>query len=264
MRKVCKSFLQDISNFKYDANQYVCLLCGSALQEENPRDTDILIYAQVELRNFSRQLLRYLQSIDPTARLAYYKELKLFSIKYQSYSVHIVSSEALHAYIDTISNIKNFVDVNIFDVKLYKQTVYRKWIEDTEYLYGNINIRKHILQKLCTAQKQIPYQKAIQVLREKLKNNISYFYEKTDNTRVGIAGEIIICQIINNLVCLSYLMNHKFYGTVKYIEQDLMGFRGHDIFSGNCLDLLRGINRKDYGFYNKIYKKILKKLEEIK
>ena len=267
MRDVCRPFLKDMIDFKCDQNDFVCMLCGSSLIEDNPRDTDIFIYTKSDPEMFAKAILSHFKTIDGNAFYYYCEFLSFYSVKYKSsainYSIHIVAIQQLNECINRIADTNIFTDVNIYEVKLNMQTVYRKWILETEYLFGNEKLRESIINNLEMSKKKIPYTLVIDILKKRIINNIKYFFEKAQKLNVGIFGEIVVCQIINNLICLCYLVNAKFYGTVKYIEQDLQGFESNIVFSQSCLKLLKCLNISDFEFYNKTFTSILKGLDEL-
>jgi len=117
--------------------------------------------------------------------------------------------------------VETYTDINVFDVRLYYQTVYRKWILETEYLIGDTSLKKALIHELAKQKK--PTEFARQELVIRLKNNIAYFQEKVTDDRV--ICNVVLGQIFNNLVNYCYLLNDAYYGTVKYIKRDLEGFK---------------------------------------
>lgn len=225
IRSICNDFIKDMGNTGFQPHDYLALLCGSSLVEDDPRDTDIFIYTTENEGVFSQKLLDEFSRIDPEARLTYLRALRFYSLKYASggirYSLHIVSMETLFSFIEKASLVETYTDVNVFDVRLYHQTVYRKWILETEYLIGDASMKEALLREL--AQKEKPAELARRELVRRLKNDIAYFHEKVTDDRV--ICNVVLGQIFNDLVNYCYLLNDAYYGTVKYIRRDLEGFR---------------------------------------
>lgn len=250
-RQICDNFIYDMKkagekNPCFLPENYLALLCGSSLTEENPRDVDIFIYAGGDEKCFSETLLCELRSADREARLMYLPAFRFYSLKYNSagycYSIHIVSVEKMVSFVREASFPETYTDINVFDVKLYRQTVYRKWIMETEYLIGNPSLRENLIQELAKQKK--PLESARQELAARLKNNIGYFQEKAANDR--IACNIIAGQIFNNLINYCYLINHAYYGTVKYIKKDLEGFQTEQELCHLTVDILESLNLSSF------------------
>lgn len=242
IRPICSNFIRDMENMCSSFHEYIALLCGSSLIEEDPRDTDIFIYTKEEEGVFSQKLFRKFLCIDKTAKLTYLNALRFYSLKYNSdgicYSIHIVSMETLFSFIEKASLVETYTDINVFDVKLYYQTVYRKWIFETEYLIGDISLKQALLYELAKQKK--PAESAKQELVARMKNNIAYFQEKVTEERV--ICNIVLGQIFNNLVNYCYLLNDVYYGTVKYIKRDLEGFKNESALCHLAIDLMESCN----------------------
>ncbi|MDE6424714.1 MAG: hypothetical protein K2K89_01040, partial [Ruminococcus sp.] len=221
---ICSNFIMDIENSAFDSESYLALLCGSSLIESNPRDTDIFIYTTEDEQFFCKKLVDYLSHIDKTVKYCYLNSLEFHSVKYVSagisYSLHVVSKNRLYNIIQKASLVETYTDINVFDVKLYSQTAYRKWIIETKYLIGNVSIKEELIAELL--KKEIPVDSAQNELIVRLKNNINYFNEKvTDDI---VLCNLIVGQIINNLINYLYLVNGVYYGTLKYIKSDMRNF----------------------------------------
>lgn len=251
---ICNNFIKDIEKMHFCCEDYLALLCGSSLMEEKPRDIDIFIYVKKEEDIFIQELFYELLRIDTKVEFAYVDTLKFFSIKYNSvgvyYSIHVVSMEKLFSLVQNASLVETYVDINVFDVKLYSQTVYRKWIMETEYLIGNIYLKEALIYEL--KKKEKPIQFAKQKLVTRIRNNIAYFQEK-------VMDDIMICniiagQIFNNLVNYCYLINNVYYGTVKYIKKDLQNFKIEPALCKLTINIMESLNIKSI---NEIFYKFI-------
>ena len=244
IRSICNNFVHDMQNTCFQLNDYLALLCGSSIVEDDPRDTDIFIYTKEDERVFSQKLLYEFSRIDAEAKFAYLGALRFYSLKYNSngihYSIHIVSLKTLFSFVEKASLVETYTNINVFDVRLYHQTVYRKWILETEYLIGDISMREVLLYKLARQKKPTEYARQELVIR--LKNNIVYFHEKVTSDRVTC--NIVLGQIFNNLINYCYLLNDVYYGTVKYIKRDLEGFRNELDLCRLAIDLIESCNIK--------------------
>lgn len=254
---ICNNFIRDIENSAFDSESYLALLCGSSLIECNPRDTDIFIYTTENELDFCEKLVNYLSHIDEKIKYCYLNALEFYSVKYTSagisYSLHIVSKNRLYDIIQKASLIETYTDINVFDVKLYNQTVYRKWIIETRYLIGNISIKEELTAELL--RKEIPFNSAKNELIARLKNNINYFNEK-------VTDDIVLCylivgQIINNLINYLYLLNGIYYGTLKYIKSDLESFMCEKELSKLTLCIIKSINVKKIKDVSALINKII-------
>lgn len=242
IRSVCSNFIRDMKNTCFRPNDYLALLCGSSMVEDDPRDTDIFIYTKEDESVFSKKLLYEFSRIDAEAKLAYLGALRFYSLKYNSdgihYSIHIVSMGTLFSLVKKASLVKTYTDINVFDVRLYHQTVYRKWILETEYLIGDASMKEALIHELAKQKK--PVECARQELLLRLKNNIAYFQEKVTDDRV--ICNIVLGQIFNNLINYCYLLNDVYYGTVKYIKRDLEGFKNELALCHLAIDLIESCN----------------------
>lgn len=242
MKEKLNNFINDMRKCIRNQSDYLVLLCGSSLTELNPRDIDIIIYTKEDEGIFSKNLLSSITLIDPLAKFTYIDVLQLYSLKYLSssvsYSLHIVSWDKVHSYIDQASQVGTYTDINIFAFNLYYQTVYRKWIMETEYLIGNEMLKVELVNNLNS--KVIPYEAAIKRLIQRIKNNVNYFIEKVSES--DAVCNIILCQIINQLVNYSYLVNGVYYGTIKYIKNDMKKFTNATDISELSLVLLEKMN----------------------
>ena len=99
IRSICNNFVHDMQNTCFQLNDYLALLCGSSIVEDDPRDTDIFIYTKEDERVFSQKLLYEFSRIDAEAKFAYLGALRFYSLKYNSngihYSIHIVLKRRL-------------------------------------------------------------------------------------------------------------------------------------------------------------------------
>lgn len=236
------NFVNDMRKSICDRSDYLVLLCGSSLTELNPRDIDIMIYTKEDEEIFSNNLLRSIILIDPEAEFTYIDALQIYSLKYISndtiYSLHIVSWDKVNSFVAQASQVETYTDVNIFAFELYYQTIYRKWIIETEYLTGNEMLKTELVNNLNS--KVIPYDAAVKRLTKRIKNDVNYFIEKVSDP--DAICNIILCQIINQLVNYSYLVNGIFYGTVKYIKDDMKKFKKATEISKLSLVLLEKMN----------------------
>lgn len=239
---ICKNFINDMKHSGFDPNTFLALLCGSSLFECNPRDTDTFIYTIDNEKKFCHMLTDYLSYIHENIKCFYLDSLEFYSVKYISadicYSLHIVSKDKLYNVIQKAESVETYTDINIFDVKLYSQTVYRKWLLETEYLIGNISIKEYLEDELL--KKEIPVNAAKKRLISRIKNNINYFNEKVVDSVV--LCNIIAGQIVNNLINYLYLINKQYYGTLKYIKNDLEHFKQGSELSKLTIDIIKSIN----------------------
>lgn len=256
---ICKNFINDMNNSEFDPNTYIALLCGSSLFECDPRDTDIFIYTLGDEKSFCSKLTVYLSQIDKNVRFSYLDSLEFYSVKYISsgipYSLHIVSKRKLYDRIQKADCVETYTDINIFDVKLYSQTVYRKWIIETRYLIGNRKIKNDIKQELI--KKKIPENIAREKLICRIKNNINYFNEKVSGEDDIVLCNFIVGQIVNNLINYLYLVNGCYYGTLKYIKTDLEHFEKDAELSKLTINIIKSINIKDVSEISILINKII-------
>lgn len=240
-----KNFINDTGKSISSQSDYLVLLCGSVLTERNPRDIDMIIYTKEDAEIFSNKLLCNIRSLDPKAELIYITTLQMYSLKCISgsvrFSLHIVSWNKVNSFIDQASQVETYTDINIFAFDLYYQIVYRKWIMETEYLTGNEMLKAELVNNLNS--KVIPYEAAVKRLTQRIKNNVNYFVQKVSKT--DAVCNIILCQIINQLVNYSYLVNGVYYGAVKYIKSDMKKFTKATEVSELSLVLLEKMNLMD-------------------
>ena len=255
-------FINDMKKSICNQSDYLVLLCGSSLTELNPRDIDIIIYIKEDEETFSNNLLSSIILFDSEAKLTYIDTLQLYSLKYTSgdadYSLHIVSWDKVNSYIAQASQVETYTDINIFSFSLYYQIVYRKWIMETEYLTGNEMLKVELVNSLNS--KVIPCEAAIKRLTQRIKNDVNYFIEKVSES--DAVCNIILCQIINQLVNYSYLVNGVYYGAVKYIKSDMEKFTKATEISELSLVLLEKVNLINLEQYKIILAKILKYILE--
>lgn len=234
--------INDMKKSICNQSDYLVLLCGSSLTELNPRDIDIIIYTREDEEIFSDDLLSNIILIDPEAELAYIDTLQMYSLKYTSgdasYSLHIVSWDKVNSFVARASQVETYTDFNIFAFSLNYQIIYRKWIIETEYLTGNEMLKVELVNNLNS--KVIPYETAIKRLTQRIKNDVNYFTEKV--SEADAVCNIILCQIINQLVNYSYLVNGVYYGAVKYIKNDMKKFAKATEISELSLVLLEKMN----------------------
>jgi len=236
-----------MENTNLRPDDYLALMCGSSLTEDHPRDVDIFIYTNKDESIFSRKLLDDLFHVGIRANLTYLDTLQFHSLKYHStgicYSAHIVSMQKLLSLVSKASLTETYTDVDVFCVRLYNQTVYRKWILDTEYLIGETSFKETLLHELAKQEK--PFACAKRELVSRLKNNIDYFREKvTDDTDDRVTCNVLSGQIFNNLINYCYLLNNVYYGTVKYIKKDLESFQVKPALCRLTIDLAESLNIK--------------------
>lgn len=244
-------FVQDIQSSGIDPDSYLALACGSSLTEEKARDTDIFIYSSGSERSFSEELFKFLSIKDQKSYLRYLKDLNFYSIKYvsgnQPYSIHIASKQTILSYIDMSSHVETYTDINIFEVRLNPQTVYRKWIMDTLPLCGDISLKELFVKRLRDMQSFVPYEEARKELVSRIRNNVKYFYEKADSSE--LTCNVLLCQIVNHLINYCYLVNNQYYGTVKYIKDDLSGFEIKPELARAAIEIMESLNKKDISFF---------------
>lgn len=242
---ICDNFISDMKQSGFDSETYQALLCGSSLSECNPRDTDIFIYTTDNEETFCNRLTAYLSHTDGNVKCFWLDSLEFYSVKYVSsgisYSLHIVSKDRLYNIIQKAGQTETYTDISVFDVKLYSQTAYRKWILETRHLIGNTSIKEELTDEL--SKKEIPVNTAKKVLVSRINNNVNYFNEKASDDIV--LCNVIAGQIVNNLINYLYLINGCYYGTVKYIKNDLEHFTKEPELSGLAIDIIKSVNAKE-------------------
>ena len=236
--------------------QFSCLLCGGAVTEEHPRDIDLIIYVETDdLKKSVEEIVKSFRSFGVKIRESYIKKLNLYSIKIDkdNLSLHIVSYDDLLEYTSHAAEPETYTDIDILAFTLNYATVYRTWIEDTKFLFGQkemlINLRENLNDK-------IPVSQLYKIFSEKIKSTLIYYQEKK-STKL-ISQGLLILKLFRELLLYCYSMNRQFYGTIKYIDSDLEHFTNVNDMCVNCKEIFGSLRFGE----NEIDKLILKNIEE--
>lgn len=240
-----------------DISQFDCLLCGSAVFEETPRDIDLIIIAYESFfPELESSIRNKTEEKGMIVHWHYIEELSMSTMKFYhqtiEYSLHIVSKEVMNVYVEQSSQVSSFVNVNMFDFSLSLPVVYRTWIDETIHIYGNCLIGDMLKSKLKLTCVRSSYVK--EVLDGKIKNAIHYYFEKIGNGL--IVQQILLMEILNLLILYCYASNNQYIRTIKYIERDLLSFpQKHDLCVA-CIKLIL-CNTQDEEVRNDMLKQII-------
>ena len=216
LRAICQAFR--------NANDFCCLVCGSSLHEDSPRDVDLMLYVPGDLTAAANTLKSFLEAKCPAVSMAYLPIYSLYSLKFfydkVDFSIHAVSFDFVEKSISHASDADCFAEADIFCQDLKWPVVWRYWIQETQFCAGNQGLHDRLLESLRDVR--VPYPDIQKKLTGRIRNQILYFQHKEQNG--ALCQFIIGCQLLNALLLYCYSINHKFIGTVKYIEQDLNGF----------------------------------------
>lgn len=244
------------SNFKIPV-QYICLLCGSAIHEKDPRDIDFIVYVESEkLFQISKKIYdnwgNYAISIDAM------DELNMYAVKLRymgkPVTLHIVSYSDMERYVEYACKPETYIDVEILAYKLNYTTVYRKWILQTEYVCGNPTMRTDLISKLNNSY---PEHSVCSILCWRIKNTINYCIEKWENDE--LARGILLLKVFREVLLYCYATNKAYYGTIKDIDIDLRNFNGKKDLCRKCTELFRMVN---HDINSEQIQKLLYELEE--
>lgn len=211
-----------ISSLGIVKQRTVVLACGSALIKENPVDVDFIVYTQNK-EKFLSKFKGILQRKNIETRHVFIEKLNVHSLKFQyrtqTLSFLIVDFKSIKSYIRRADDPNVYADINIFDFELCYPLIYRKWVQETKFLLGNMDTYNLLTQ--CVANIKIP-QQAMDICRAKILNTSKYLRRKEKTSL--LAKNIVQNELANNLIVYLYVLNNKFIGTVPYIERDLLEF----------------------------------------
>lgn len=250
-----ETIIRILEKYKIGTDSVQFLQCGSSIYERSARDFDIIVYTSCDLKDC------YIELLEMLCEKGIFKEkfienwnMYTFKIKEKNeiISFHIVSFEKLKGYVCKANKIETYTQINLFDLSLKLPTVYRKWILDTRPIWGNQNLKKELTKLLNYYE--MPSKQIQSVLKNRINNSIDYFFEKRDSE---LFSGIVIGQIFNDLVLYCYAGNNKYYGTLKYIEDDLQTFENCKRLSSEGIMLFKEINTG-------MEKDIIKRLYKVK
>lgn len=239
-RESIKKIIED-NCAEYTNEQF--LQCGSSIHNPMARDIDIMVYVSGNLCDFfdsffARHRDRHI------IKKSFIDVWKMYSLKIKKdnevISFHIVSVEDLRKYVARACEPEIYADINLFSLSLKLPTVYRKWIIDTDHLYGNRCMKEELLSML--KQQWMPVAAIQDLLRKRIMNSVNYYFEKSD---FALFSGIIISQIFNDFVLYCYAENGLYYGTLKYLESDLKSFTKCTELAEASISLYKAINRED-------------------
>lgn len=239
-RETIKKIIED-NCAEYIKEQF--LQCGSSIQNPMARDIDIMVYVSGNLYDFFDSfLMRYKDRY--IIKKSFADIWKMYSLKVKEnnevISFHIVSVEDLRKYVERACEPEIYTDINLFSLSMKLPTVYRKWIIDTNHLYGNRSMKEELLSMLN--QQRMPVVAIQELLRKRIINSVNYYFEKSDS---ALFSGIIISQIFNDCVLYCYAENGLYYGTLKYLESDLKSFTKGTELAEESISLYKAINRED-------------------
>lgn len=219
------------------------LQCGSSINHSAARDIDIIVYVSCDLVSFFEDFTSHFAEKN-ILRKGYIDVWRMYSFKINEngevISFHFVSFEDLKDYVEKAGEPETYAKINLFSLSMKFPSVYRKWIIDTRHLCGDSLLKEELLTML---RRQIMPSGAIQnSLRGRILNSINYYYEKSDSE---LFSGVVLCQIFNDIVLYCYAGNGVYYGTLKYLEEDLKSFSQCTELSEAATKLYQTINRKD-------------------
>lgn len=212
--------------FPPDGTDFCCTLCGSALQKAKPRDVDLMIFVDGQVRDWILKLTENLirKGVEWSERSI--PELELESMKFQfqknEYSLHITERSKIDEYLAQIENVSVYERTNIFGFERNLSTIYRCWIQETRFIGGNEEMIERFGQKI--QQSEIPFEELKVRFARKLSGTVKYMNEKEALQNTMFSG-ILLMQIFNMAVQYCFAANHQFFGTLKYLETDLRNFQ---------------------------------------
>lgn len=217
------------------------LQCGSSIKDSSARDIDIMVYTCDDLTTYFIMLLGKVED-KHIIKKSYIDIWNMYSLKIiednKIISFHVVSFEDLKKYVNRADEIEIYTNINLFELSLNLPTVYRKWINDTRHICGNSSLKTQLM--IMLQQYEMPVIAIQDYLKKRIINSINYYFEKEGS---DLFSGIVIAQIFNDIVLYCYAENNKFYGTLKYVENDLKSFRNCVQLSKQGLELFKSINR---------------------
>ena len=228
-------YLRKCLDFRIDC---ACLVCGGAVHEPVPRDVDLILYTlNDDLPRGADEIVSTLSAFDFDCKTRYIAELKMYSIKAVFdgvlLSLHIVSYRDVLSYAFRASAPSTYTDVDILSFKLNFTTVYRTWILETKFLFGD---REAVEYLRDLVRDKMPVEKIHDILRDRIINTANYCLEK--RSCGAMTRHILKMKLFRELLLFCYAMNHQLFGTVKYIDSDLDGFDAAKNLCAACKKLL--------------------------
>ncbi len=232
-----------IENYQLKNTDVQFLQCGSSIKDSSARDIDIMVYTCDDLLNYFTKLLEQVDDKN-IIKKSYIDIWNMYSLKIiennEIISFHIVSFEDLKGYVKRADEIEIYANINLFELSLNLPTVYRKWINETRHILGNSGLKEQL--EIMLQQYKMPVIAIQDLLRKRIINSINYYFEKKGS---DLFSGIVIAQIFNDIVLYCYAGNNKFYGTLKYIENDLKSFKNCVQLSKKGVELFKAINRTE-------------------
>ena len=242
-----KTVIESLENRGYS---FCVSLCGSQIETEKwekiPNDIDYIIYIEDDVERFvdqfcdeARRLIgneQFGTSVDGIT-VKYIEVLRMHSVKTvicgEIYSFHIVSTKILDDAVK-LQKKPSAYDLSLFQFGLNNPTVYRLWINETIFIDGDRKIYDKYFDSV--SESNIPVEAASEYLKNQIFLYSSYYKEVVkkakDSGELGIGAFVMRIQILEKLISLCYVLNSRFYGSLKYIDADTSSFsKGRNIIS---------------------------------
>jgi len=221
--------VKEISSIFPNTKMYCVTLVGSTEKKYaginntfvDIRDVDIFIDVTGNPENFCSGLSAKMVG-KSFGTYRYIEELQIWTFRKVRrdvcFSFHIVDALTIETIISCHNN-PTIYDLSLSSFKLNYPTVYRTWIMEALCIGGNEELLKRF--KLCLKDKHIPIEAATR-LKKKTLQSLLYFKELNNESVLG--RDIIKNQIMEKLISLCYIENNAYYGTLKYLDDDLKKF----------------------------------------
>lgn len=212
--------------FPPDGTDFCCTLCGSVLQKAEPRDVDLMIFVDGQVRDWIFKLTENFmrKGVEWSGRST--PELELESVKFRfqknEYSLHITERRKIDEYLAQIENVSVYERTNVFGFERNLSTIFRCWIQETRFLGGDAEMIERFRQKI--QQSEVPFEELKVRFARKLSGTVKYLNEK-DALQNPMFSGVLLMQIFNLAVLYCFAANHQFFGTLKYLETDLRSFQ---------------------------------------
>lgn len=256
MRQDALTLIKKFSMHCDKAKKFSCLLCGGAIAEKCPRDVDLIIYVETEdLKKSVDEIAHSFTSCGVMNRNIYIKELNMHSIKTDkgNLSLHVVSYNDVLEYVSHVTDPETYTNIDILSFTLNYTTVYRTWIKDTVFLCGERDMAEDLRERISD---KIPIDLLHKIFFEKISGMLNYYQEK--NFANPISQGILILKLFRELLLYCYAMNKQFYGTAKYIDNDLAYFTEVEDMCDNCKKVFNTLR----GETNRLDKELIKNIEQ--
>lgn len=219
------------------------LQCGSSIHHSAARDIDIIAYVSCDLASFFEAFTTQFAEKN-ILRKRYIDVWRMYSFKISEnsevISFHFVSFGDLKGYVEKAGEPETYTEINLFSLSMKLPSVYRKWIIDTRHLCGDSLLKEELLTSL--RQQSMPSGAIQDMLKGRILNSIQYYYEKSDSE---LFSGVVLCQIFNDIVLYCYAGNEAYFGTLKYLEEDIKSFSRCAELSETGIKLYQTINRQD-------------------